>query len=318
MDAQQAVRDKAGRPAREHVPLEHMLSLNEVPLFSELSKRHLRRVTKLVEIRRYRSVPVVRAGARGDSFHVILDGRADVHPLTGRDVVLEPGDSFGELSLLDGAPRDATVSAVGELTTACIRRSAFQELLRTEPGLGLGVARGLVSLVRGIRSEEPAPRIAQPPAETPAAGKDEGMYIGGRTSLGWLSTLSRVPLFAELKGRHLSRVIRLARLRRFAAGTAIVREGGSGDSFHILLDGRAQVEGPGGRILEAGDSFGELALLDGKPRAATVIATDDVTTARIARTDFVNLLRAEPQVGMGVLRGLVRIVRSFEAQAQGA
>jgi CRP-like cAMP-binding protein len=316
MDVRDAVGQKeAAHGAPMSAPLEHMLALNEVPLFRGLSKRHLRRFARLLQIKHYRSSPVVRAGARGDSFHVILDGRAEVQPLQGHNVVLQPGDSFGELALLDGAPRDATVSAVGELTTASIQRPAFLELLRKEPAVGLGLAQELVAIIRDLQGQEGRPgteRQLDRLLDTAPSGTDAA--IEGRTSLGWLSALAQVPLFRELSGRHLSRVVRLAELRRYGSGVAVVRAGAPGDAFHILLDGRAQVRPAKGRelILEPGDFFGELALLDGARRAATVVAIGDLTTARIARADFLKLLKGEPQVVMGLLRGLVRIVRALE------
>jgi CRP-like cAMP-binding protein len=126
--------------------------LARVPLFQALSKRHLGRVARLAELKRFAaSDQVVRAGARGDAFYVILDGGARVTPTKGRAKKLSEGDYFGELALLDGAPRAATVSAIGTLTTARISRTAFQKLLKEEPAIGVGLAHGLVAIVRDLQ-----------------------------------------------------------------------------------------------------------------------------------------------------------------------
>jgi CRP/FNR family cyclic AMP-dependent transcriptional regulator len=133
---------------------------------------------------------------------------------------------------------------------------------------------------------------------------------------GWIPVLEQVPLFQALSKRHLGRVARLAELKRFKSGAAVVRAGARGDAFYVMLDGSARVETPDGhtRDLHAGDYFGELALLDGAPRAATVSAIGSLATARIARTGFLKLLRDEPAIGVGLAHGLVSIVRDLQAQ----
>jgi len=297
------------------MPLEHMLALSEVPLFQSLSRRQLRRVARIVERLRYGDEVVVRAGARGDAFYMILMGRATLQTPDGHLETLSPGDTFGELALLDGAPRAATVRAAGQVVVGRIARDAFQRLVADEPGLDVGLIRGVVAIIRetqeGAVPADPSSAECLLDAAPAAAVTD----LTGPTSLGWLSTLRQVPLFYELRGRHLGRVMKLAELRRYGAGAVVVRVGAPGDAFHIVLDGRARADTPEGdeRILLAGDSFGELALIDGAPRAATVTALDDLTTARLARAAFLKAIREEPAVAAGVLRGLVRIVREVEA-----
>ena len=127
--------------------------LAEVPVFSALSRRHLLWVARLTEVRRFDDgAVVVRSGARGDAFYVILDGWAVVSPSRGRTPRLEAGEHFGELALIDGAPRAATVTAVDVLTTARIARPAFLNLLRDEVAVAVGVAQGLVRMIRDLQS----------------------------------------------------------------------------------------------------------------------------------------------------------------------
>jgi CRP-like cAMP-binding protein len=65
-----------------------------------------------------------------------------------------------------------------------------------------------------------------------------------------------------------------------------------------------------------GDCFGELALLDGGPRSASIVASGELTTARIRRLDFRRVLHDDPVLARGLLNGLVRTVRDMQ-QATG-
>ena len=142
----------------------------------------------------------------------------------------------------------------------------------------------------------------------------EGAMVAGSSALGWSSLLAEVPLFGALSKRHLRHVVSLVELRRFRPGATVVRTGGAGNAFYLVLDGGARVEPVTGRgrVLKGGEYFGELALLDGAPRSATVTAVDDLTVGRISRTAFSGLLRREPAVAVGLLRGLVAVVRDLQ------
>src|ERR1022692_3152865 len=79
---------------------------------------------------------------------------------------------------------------------------------------------------------------------------------------GWADVLAEIPLFAGLSKRHLNKIAGLAKTRRYARFTSIVREGERGDSFYVILDGTVLVKPSGKRTvrLKAGDWFGEMAL----------------------------------------------------------
>ena len=130
----------------------------------------------------------------------------------------------------------------------------------------------------------------------------------------WLDTLGEVPLFDGLPKRQLRRIAKLARIRRFAAGSVLVRAGDPGRSFYVLLDGEAKVARPGvrSRRLGVGDYFGEMALLDDAPRSADVVADGEVLALTIDRPGFTKLLRAEPALCLTLLRTLAGRLRAAE------
>lgn len=139
-------------------------------------------------------------------------------------------------------------------------------------------------------------------AATPSIGR-EGVKL-----------LADVPLFAGLSHRHLRRVADVAESVRFGEGRAIVEEGFRGGGFYVILEGTAKVIRGHRTIahLGPGDSFGELAIIDGGPRSASVVSTTPIRTARLTRTAFRRLLRREPDVALGVMENLAARVRELQ------
>ena len=127
----------------------------------------------------------------------------------------------------------------------------------------------------------------------------------------WVDVLRGIPLFAPLSKRHVRRIANLGRPRRFAANSAIVRKGQRGETFYVILDGEATLNLPRGRTvaLGAGDSFGELALLDGGPRTATIIAKSPVLTMAIGRRPFLKLVKSDSDLALGLLKVMAERLR---------
>jgi CRP-like cAMP-binding protein len=147
-DAARTVRSR-GDAGREWAAL-----LAEVPLFTGLSKRHLRRVASLAQTRRFEAgAIVVRSGDPGDGFYVVLDGEAVVRRRSGGPVRLRAGDFFGELALLDDGPRSATVEAGTEVLTMRIPRAGFARLLTQEPDVARGILVALAGRIRRLEED---------------------------------------------------------------------------------------------------------------------------------------------------------------------
>ena len=123
--------------------------LAEVPLFRDLSRRHLKHVASVARMRRYGTgTSIVRACDPGSGFYVLIDGSVRVVPPSGRPRRLRSGDFFGEMALLDESPRSASVVADGEVLTMTISRSAFSKLLKHEPSLAHELLRTLAARLR--------------------------------------------------------------------------------------------------------------------------------------------------------------------------
>ena len=132
-----------------------------------------------------------------------------------------------------------------------------------------------------------------------------------------LELLRRVPLFAGLNRRELERIGTLADEIDIPDGYALTREGARGQEFFILLDGQVRVERQG-KLLEkhgAGAFFGEIALIDGGPRTATVTTEGPSRLLVLNQPEFHALLKEFPEIQLKVLQALAQRVRRTEPDA---
>jgi CRP-like cAMP-binding protein len=131
-----------------------MERLEAVPLFQACTQRQLRAIAKIAGVFDAPADTVlIRAGEPGDEFFLIVEGTARVHVSARKRLRLRPGDFFGEMSLLDGEPRSATVVAETPLRLLVISRRNFQALLADVPGMTHNL---LITLSRRVRHAERA------------------------------------------------------------------------------------------------------------------------------------------------------------------
>lgn len=123
--------------------------------------------------------------------------------------------------------------------------------------------------------------------------------------------LRGVPLFSGMTDRAIEAIGGLTPEATFDDGEAIVREGEPGETFIVLTGGSAQVERHGQAIatLGRGDFLGEISLIDGGERTATVTACGPVTALVVQRTDFRRLMDEFGAVRYDILSALTRRIR---------
>jgi CRP-like cAMP-binding protein len=127
--------------------------------------------------------------------------------------------------------------------------------------------------------------------------------------------LSEVPLFTGVPKRHVRRIAGLGSVARFDPKEPIVKAGDPGEAFYVILSGRAKVRGRGRPATEIGPGayFGEMALIDGAPRSATIVAETETVCLMLARKRFIKILKDEPGVVLTLLGTLAGRVRELEA-----
>jgi CRP/FNR family transcriptional regulator, cyclic AMP receptor protein len=126
--------------------------------------------------------------------------------------------------------------------------------------------------------------------------------------------LQRVPLFSGFSEDELRRIVDHSRIVEVAAGTVVTELGEPGDSFFVIIDGTVAARTPigAGSELKPGDFFGEMSLLDGEPRSATIVASTDLRLLVVDRTHFWQLLDETPDLIRRILTILSRRVRRLE------
>jgi CRP-like cAMP-binding protein len=132
--------------------------------------------------------------------------------------------------------------------------------------------------------------------------------------------LARVPLFSGVPSRFLKRLADRMERQRFMEGAQVVRQGDAGDTFYVIVEGEAKVKDRGGRTLARlipGDFFGEISLMDGGPRTASVFAETKLTALALSRRDFRAMLESEPHVTVGLLSHAAALLRRLERPASG-
>jgi CPA1 family monovalent cation:H+ antiporter len=118
-----------------------------------------------------------------------------------------------------------------------------------------------------------------------------------------IELIKRVPLFELLSKRELEEVAALADELDLPPGRTLTKEGAAGHEFVVLAEGEAEVRRNGRRInrLGSGDFLGELALVTGRPRTATVTTTSDTRLLVITATSFRKLMRDAPSIQAKIL-----------------
>lgn len=208
------------------------------------------------------NIKVITQGDEGDFFYVIESGDFDVYinpsgtveagpdGLGNKVASIGPGGSFGELALMYNAPRAATI-------------------VSSSKG-GLLWALDRITFRRILMDN---------------ASQKRKMYEG---------FLEEVPLLSTLKPYERAKIADALETVKFSAGENIITEGEPGDAFYLLEAGEASAykHGVDKSVKEyhRGDFFGELALLDDKPRAASVVAKSNVKVAKLGRDGFKRLL----------------------------
>lgn len=133
------------------------------------------------------------------------------------------------------------------------------------------------------------------------------------TEKDWAEVLAGIPLFSRLGNRQLRELVRQSFVAEYVKGDVVLLAGERPDFLYVILSGTARVVGkPEARLLGDGDYFGELALLDGDPRSASVVAASELHVIKIPAPAFREAIERDPEIALVIMRELSRRLRRAE------
>ena len=229
-------------------------------IFNSLEDKELKTVIDSFEEKKYSAGQnVITQGEEGDVLYLVDSGELDCEKVFKAGdpptylKTYKPGESFGELALLYNAPRAATIRAKSDSTLWALDRECFNNIVKD------------------------------------AAMKKREKYE---------NTLKKVEILKSIDPYELGQICDALKTVNFKKGDIIIKQNDTGDVFYFLDEGRCHAE----KVFEEGkpaenvkdyqscDYFGELALLKGEPRAATIVADTDCKLLSLDRMAFKRLL----------------------------
>lgn len=279
------------------------------PLFETLEDAELERLAENANL--VQAVPteaIVTQGAAGRSMFVLESGLVDVEIAGGNGTArvvrtMVPGEYFGEMALLTGEPRSATVRARDYPTLFELAPEHIRPLIEERQDLldamsETAAARGgqKHGQKEGVSRKELARLMRRHLLDEDDAPDDVPMHESV------VDLLQRLPLLEPLSTEERETLAQRSELRTVAAGTQIVRQGARGNSLFAVLAGQVAVyvNHQGKRtkvaVIEQGDVFGEMALMTGERRSADVQADGDCTVVELSRSDFLPVMTRRPSL----------------------
>lgn len=269
--------------------------LRAAPLFADLSVAEAAVLgTRLERMTIAPGEIILSEGGDGDALFVVEFGKVQVQG--GGTVLAElgPGDHFGEIALVTGGRRTADVVSAAGATVLRLSRDVYLEYLEALPD----IAKKMAATKSARLASNRRPRAA-PQAPT---------------------------VFSQLTSSDVSVLGTRMSMREVTAGSTIVAQGETGDALYLIVAGEAEViaGNPTGAeqsmgVLAAGDFFGEISLLENKPRVASVIALTPMTLMRLDREGFDAFLRhtenARADIGATATKRALATERAFEARS---
>lgn len=298
--------------------------LRQLGAFQHMKDEQIFRLSKLVRVQAFSTGDYVfREEDRSMDFYVVKDGRIEIRKETpfGPQILgnLTADHIFGEMNFIDRTHRSSDALAVSDRSAAySFSFSALDQLMDEDKELAVGLHwafwRSLTEKVRD--ANEQLKLFFQEDAKRGQGRKRDA----GKRDVQAITVKSedKVDLFRErgLSAAEMKLLATFSSEERFREGSMIFREGEKGDKLYIVLDGRVRISkfipGVGEEaltVLDRGDFFGEMALIDDKPRSADAKAHEiDATVLSIDRATLNEILSMDPHASLQFLNLLCRMI----------
>ena len=220
------------------------------------------------------------AGDPPAGLHIVEQGQVRLVDPTGADgdITLGAGGVFGDLHLLTGKPHTRSAEAVGDATAWTLSAAAFADVTRRYPELSNALSREV--------------RAPLSPADQKLAAE----------------RLRQLPTFSRWPDEALASVTAAMLLQHVPARELIYRKGEPGEGIFLIEKGQVELRGDGEPLarLTAGNDFGEMALVTGRPRSSDALAVTDTNLWVLYRSDFERVLTRYPAVQTAVTESVAQ------------
>jgi CRP-like cAMP-binding protein len=298
--------------------------LRKLTVFQHMKDEQIFRLSKLVRVQDYSTGEYVfREEDRSMDFYVVKDGRIEIRKETpfGPQILgnLTADHIFGEMNFIDRTHRSSDALSVSD-RSACytFSFSALDQIMDEDKELAVGLHwafwRSLTVKVRD--ANEQLKLFFQEDAKRGGGRKRDAVKRDVQQIT--VTSEDKVDLFRErgLSAAEMKLLATFSTEERFREGSMIFREGEQGDKLYIVLDGRVRISkfipGVGEEaltVLDRGDFFGEMALIDEKPRSADAKSHDgDATVLSIDRATLNEILSMDPHASLQFLNLLCRMI----------
>lgn len=238
-----------------------------IPLFSDLPADAFIALFDQCPLRRYdHGQQVIAQGSKGDGFYVVCSGSVRVlreaNGETSEIATLDEGSFFGEMAVLSGSARTASVVAHGEDTQLLeIAGSVLKQLSRQHPSVSTALKK---------------------------------FYRQRLLS----NLMNSAPIFKPFNKNDRRELVQRFKARDVPAGELVIREGQITDGLYVVLAGEVAVSVGGTKVgvVKEGELFGEMSLLTRAPAAATVTSSKRTSLLRLPKDDFDRLIMSHPQI----------------------
>ena len=297
--------------------------LRKLEVFQHMKDEQIFRLSRFARIERFEPGDYVfKEEDRSMDFYIVRDGRIEVRKDTpfGPQVlgVLMPDHIFGEMNFIDRTHRSSDGVAIDPSAAYTFSFSALDQMMDEDKEIAVGLHwafwRSLAEKVRD--ANEQLKLFFQEDAKKGAGRK----RVDAKREMQQITVKSedKVDLFKErgLSAAEMKLLATFSTEERFREGSMIFREGERGDKLYIVLDGRVRISkfipGVGEEalaVLDRGDFFGEMALIDDKPRSADAKSHEqDATVLSIDRATLNEILSMDPHASLQFLNLLCRMI----------
>jgi len=327
LESKKGLRDIIEKVTRDAETRDNLITmaaeLRALEVFQHIKDEQIIRLSKFAHVQQLaEGGHVFKEEDRSMDFYVVKEGRLEIRKETpfGPQILgsLTAGTIFGEMNFIDRTHRSSDAMAVIPSSCYTFSFSALDQLMDEDKQLAVGLHwafwRSLTEKVRD--ANEQLKLFFQEDAKK---GQGRKRVEGTReTQEVTVKSEDKVDLFKErgLSAGEMKLLATFSSEERFREGSTVFREGEKGDKLYIVLDGRVRISkfipGVGEEalaVLDRGDFFGEMALIDDKARSADAKAHDgDATVLSIDRATLNEILSMDPHASLQFLNLLCRMI----------